>query len=141
MELVVDTNVLFAAVFRSALSRELLAHDRLTLWTPEYGISEARSVLTRPAVVRRLGNPPVSDILLSLERATAKIRIAPDSTFQKHMVEAGRLAPHPEDAPFLALAILLGIPIWSNDIALKKSQSVVRVYATHELLKLLNAQA
>ena len=136
MELVVDTNVLFAATFRSALSRELLIDNRLTLWTPEYGIYEARSVLTRPATLRRLGNPPVADVLLSLEQVSARIHIAPNSQFEKHMAEARRLAPHPEDATFLALAIHLNIPLWSNDIALK-AQGVVRVYATHELLKLL----
>ena len=136
MELVVDTNVLFAATFRSALSRELLIDDRLTLWTPEHGISEARRVLTRPTVLHRLGNPPIADILSSLEQVTARIHIAPNSSFEKHMAEARRLAPHLEDAPFLALAIHLNVPLWSNDIPLK-TQGVVRVYATHELLKLL----
>lgn len=34
------------------------------------------------------------------------------------MGEALSLAPHEEDAPYLAVAILLNIPIWSSDLCL-----------------------
>lgn len=41
MELVVDANVLVAGFLRSATTRELLLDERLGLWVPEHGLTEA----------------------------------------------------------------------------------------------------
>ena len=41
-----------------------------------------------------------------------------------------------DDAPFLALAMSLNCPIWSNDGHFKK-QHVVKAYTTRELMNLL----
>lgn len=57
-------------------------------------------------------------------------------TFKHLRPEALQLAPHAEDAPYLGLAMHLHLALWSNDAGLKR-QNVVTVYATHELLKLI----
>jgi len=41
-----------------------------------------------------------------------------------------------DDAPFLALAMLLNCPIWSNDVHFKRQQ-IVKVFNTKEVLSLL----
>ena len=54
------------------------------------------------------------------------------------MPEALSLIPiYPNDIDFLALALKLKLPVWSNDSHLKK-QSKVIVYSTSELLKSLS---
>lgn len=40
------------------------------------------------------------------------------------------------DSPFVALAMLLGCPIWSNDLHFKK-QNVIESYTTKEIMTLL----
>ena len=39
-----------------------------------------------------------------------------------------------KDSPFIACALALGLPLWSNDRALKAQQRV-KVYSTDEILK------
>jgi len=43
------------------------------------------------------------------------------------------------DSPFLALALALGSPIWTNDGHFKQ-QNLVDVYTTNELLELLQLE-
>ena len=40
MELVLDANILFAALIKSGKTREILLNDELTLFAPEFLISE-----------------------------------------------------------------------------------------------------
>ena len=49
------------------------------------------------------------------------------------MLQALQLSPDLKDAPYIALALKLNCPIWSQDKALKK-QSVVKIYSTEELI-------
>ena len=44
-----------------------------------------------------------------------------------------------EDAPFIGLALHLGVPLWSNDKMLKK-QEKVKVVSTIELIKLIGSK-
>ena len=51
--------------------------------------------------------------------------------------EGLKLAPHPKDAEYFALALKFDFPIWSNEKAFKK-QSVVKVFSTSDLLAFLS---
>lgn len=137
MELVLDANILVAGFLRSATTRELLLDERLTLWAPEYSLQETEHVLTAPRLRRRLGNLPAAELRWLLGQLTAKVRFLAASAYQRHLARAQQLAPHPEDAPYLALALHLNLPLWSNDAALAR-QHAVRVYSTTDLLALLS---
>ena len=136
MELVVDANILVAAFLRSAVTRELLLNERLTLSTPEHGLTEVEHVLSFPRIRRRLGGLSSAEMQSLFMQLTSNIRAFPRSVYQPQFSKASRLAPHIEDAPYLALALQFHLPLWSNDLALKE-QRAVPVYTTRELLKLL----
>ena len=140
MELVVDTNVLIAGFLRSALTRELLLDERLALWAPEYLLTEAERVLLSPRLRRRLGPLSPQDIRALLMQLTARIRILPASTFHLKRPEAKALVADQEDAPFVALALHLRLPLWSNDAPLR-AQRVVHVYTTDDVLSLLQGRS
>ena len=140
MELVVDTNVLVAGFLRSALTRELLLDERLALWAPEYLLTEAERVLLTPRLRRRLGSLSPQDIRVLLTQLTARMRILPTSTFRLKLPEAKALVADPEDAPFVALALHLRLPLWSNDAPLR-AQRVVCVYTTDDVLSLLQGKS
>jgi predicted nucleic acid-binding protein len=74
-----------------------------------------------------------------LTQLTARIRILPISAFREQLPEAKMLVADQEDTPFIALALHLQLPLWSNDIPLKK-QSFVRVYTTDDVLSLLRGR-
>lgn len=136
MEVVVDANVLVAGFLRPAATRELLLDERLSCWSPEHGLTEARRVLVSPRIRRRLG--PLSDAHLDwyLGELTVHVRFAARDVYRSKLSEARDLAPHHEDAPYLALAMHLGVALWSNDAALKR-QTVVPVHSTQQILELL----
>ena len=138
METVLDANVLVAGFLRSAVTRELLLDERLTLWTPEYGLTETERVLRAPRLRRRLGGLTEADVRAILIQLTSKVRVLPASAYRHKLVQAKQVAPHAEDAPYLALALHLHLPLWSNDSALKE-QRLVPVYTTQELLALLRS--
>ena len=114
----------------------MLLDDRLSLWTPEYGIGEVERVLTRPSFRRRLGNLTTEGIRTVLAYLVANVQVAPVSDYHPWMRQAKLIAPHPEDAPYLALALHFNIPLWSNDLGIKRQQGV-RVYTTQELRSVL----
>ncbi len=136
MEFVVDANILVAGFLRSALTRELLLDERFTLYTPEYGLEETAAVLARPRFRKRLGGLSPADVRFILTNLTARIRVLPAKIYAAQMEHASRLAPDPGDVPYLAIAMHLHIPLWSNDAVLK-DQRAVPVYTTEELLELL----
>ncbi len=136
MELVVDANILVAGALRAAVTRELLLDNRLTLWSPEHILVESERNLSSLVLLPRLSNLSKADVMDALDQITDRIRVIPISGFRTQLQEAHRLAPHPEDAPYLALAMHLHCALWSNDAGFKK-QKLVPVFATHELLAML----
>ena len=140
MELVVDTNVLIAGFLRSAVTRELLLDERLALWAPEYLLTEAERVLLTPRLRRRLGSLSPQDIHVVLTQLTARIQILPASAFHLKLPEAKALITDQEDAPFVALALHLRLPLWSNDAPLR-TQRAVHIYTTDDVLSLLQGRS
>lgn len=140
MELVVDANVLVAAFLRAATTRELLLNERLLLSSPEWSLIETERVVATPQFRRRLGGLTDAEVRSVLHHITSNIRIVPAAAYQRSLTDAERLARDPADAPYLALALHLGVPLWSNDAALKQ-QNAVTVYTTHELIEVLRRQS
>ncbi len=136
MELVLDANVLVAAFLRSATTRELLLDGRLTFYAPEYSVAETEKVLGAPRIRRRFGQLSAVQVKTILSQLMAHVRIMPDVEYAPQLRRAQQLAPHAEDAPYLALALHLRLPLWSNDTELK-TQHAVLVYTTTEILELL----
>jgi len=51
--------------------------------------------------------------------------------------EGLKLAPHPKDLEYFALALRFDFPIWSNEKAFKK-QPKVKVFSTSDLFSFLS---
>lgn len=136
MQLVVDANILLAAFLKKAVTREFLLDSRLNLAAPEHLLSETLRHLRSDALIRKrigLSSEKIEDLFLLL---TVRIQVFPETAYQSFIKKALALAGHREDAPYLALGLMLKAAIWSNDKRLKE-QAVVVVYSTHELLVIL----
>lgn len=137
MELVVDANILVAGFLKAATTRELLLDDRLTLWTPEYALLETQRILLTSRIQRKSGKLSPEQVKSALVSLTTHIQVLPEKVYRTRLSEAKQLAVDPADAPYLALALHLRLPLWSNDAALK-DQRIVVIYTTQELLDLLH---
>ncbi len=140
MQFVVDANILLAAFLKEGVTRELLLDSRLTLFAPEHLIQETSRHLQGNASIRRRMGLPERNLQELFSILTMRIQVIPQKSYQSFLKEALFLASHKEDAPYLALALFLNIPIWSNDKGFK-DQEKVRVYSTQELLVLLENMA
>ena len=133
MKLVVDTNIIFALFKSNSFTNKLLKEYNIELFAPNELIEELSKY---------------SKLICSKSKITEK-RFLEDVSLLSELIElkkpsqffnnkANKLISHKTDVPFLALALELNIPIWSNDLHFKE-QSSVKVFNTEELIKLLSS--
>ncbi len=135
MELIVDANVLIAAFLKSAITRELLFDDEVELFAPEYFALEIVQTTQKDKILKKCLSLTKNEINDLLDFLLAPIKIIPEEEYSSFIEKAKQEIPF-DDAPYLALSLAFKIPIWSNDAAFKK-QTLVKIYTTSELLKIL----
>lgn len=136
MELIVDANVLLSSLLKDAITRELLLDARLALFAPEHLLLETSHHLKQSSELRkrmRLSDQELQELFSLL---TGRIKTISKEVYNPFFQEAETLAPHFEDAPYLAIALFLNLPIWSNDKGLM-GQEKVKIFSTQELIRIL----
>lgn len=139
MKLVVDANILIAALLKNATTREILLKEDMEFFAPEHLLNELKHILKNPKIRRRFH---LSDEAL-YELASAilsRIQFVPEKIFSASIKRALPLVAHSEDTPYLGLSLAFKHPLWSNDFALKE-QSLVKIYTTYELVNILEASS
>jgi len=122
-------------------TRILILDGRLELFAPHHLLFEVeRNVLSNPDIHAKTHHDPkeLHSIYLSLLKfiRTFPLSEKDSKEYEKQMAVALTLAPHPEDAPYLAAALSLGCAVWSNDSGMAR-QAKVRVVTTKELVGLI----
>lgn len=135
MDVVVDANVLFAALIRDGLSMDLLLDRNLHLYVPEFIFEEFSAHVDEILQKTKRTRAEFDDVRSNLEQI---LSIVPNEDFEKYLEEAVEISPDKEDAPYVALALKLKTPIWSNDKKLKE-QSKILIYNTTELFYFLRS--
>lgn len=134
---VVDANVVFAALVKRGFTFEfirLLPKLGFKLYSPAYALEEINGEMGRLSKFSKLSRGELEFLMGFLFK---RIEIVPKSRYGRYLPEAKKLLPrHPEDSPYLALAIALDCPLWSNERRLKR-QSKVKVSSTSELKSLV----
>lgn len=138
MQLVIDANILVAAFLKAATTRRLLLDSRLKLHAPEDLLIEGRKVL-KERLSKRLKINPDFDFDILFDALTNNISILSVSDYASCLDAGLRIAPHDEDAPYLACALCLAIPLWTNDSGIR-SQIQVPTFSTIELLAKLSGK-
>lgn len=138
MRLVIDANILVAALLKDATTRQILLEDDLEFFAPEYLLTEIERTLKNPRIRRRI---PLNDKDLSELSSAIMSRVifVPEKIFLSFIKRSLPLVTHIEDAPYIALGLALKIPLWSNDSVLKKQRKVI-IYTTPELIELLQTE-
>ena len=132
MRLMLDANILFAALLRDGTARRLLLEGDLDLHTPEWIWDEMTR--NRAWLVAKSGAN-----LASLELLTGLLRDAvhdvPAAVTDRFLDQALRqVGPrNSADAPYVATALALDATLWTQDKTLAKS-SKITVVTTAELV-------
>lgn len=120
MRLAVDASVLVGELLRRR-GRALVADPRLELYVAEATYGEARHELLnrQRLLVQHAGlAPEVAAALVkgSLETAEAALTVASDAWLEPFRQEAlARVPADPDDWPTAALALALGVGVWTDD--------------------------
>lgn len=127
MKLVVDTSIVFSFFKSNSFSNKLLRECNLELFAPENLIVE----------LEKYADLICSKSFMSKEKFIENISLLSNIIALKNPSDYSRekaklLVKHESDIPFLALALELNIPIWSNDEHFKE-QCLVKVFTTEEL--------
>ncbi|MFZ2454902.1 MAG: PIN domain-containing protein [Candidatus Altiarchaeia archaeon] len=139
-KLVVDANIVFSAISTRTFTFELirLLHEKgVRLYSPQYIHEELVDKTPRLLEYSKLTGDELGLLLKVLFR---QIDTVPKDEYSKHMPEAERqIKDHLEDVPYLALAIKLDCPIWSNEQRLGKLKDI-KAIPTHKLKKLFEVE-
>jgi len=135
MRLVVDANVLFAALIRQNATFLLLFENSLRLYAPEFIFEEL--ALHKEEVTAKASRSP-QEFDAALAAISSRLHQIPLAEFANQALSAQKFSSDPKDVPYLALALHLGpdAAIWSNDKKLLH-QDKVAVVSTTELIELL----
>ncbi len=138
MKLIVDASVLFAVIISKGRELrgkvlDIFFHEDVELFAPAHLFSELAEHEER---IRASSGFSKTEFDAFVAVLTLGIRIVPAEEIEKYLPEAGKLSPDADDTPYLAAALSINCPVWSDDPHFKK-QSKVKAYSTRELSKLL----
>jgi len=131
MELVVDTNVVVSALLKAGVSRALLFRPDWKLASPEKLAEEIEKHRQELIEKARMDE---GEFETAVRMVLSNIKILQFESYSAHLKKAYEISPDKDDAIFLAAALALRCPIWSNDKRLKQQEDV-QVCSTAELLR------
>ena len=135
MRLVVDANILFAALIKEGLTAELLISDKLQLFAPEFLFTEFAKY--KELIIKKIHSSN-EEFNQFLELLKEQIIIIPKKEIIPFIDKAQKISPDPKDTVYLALAFAFKASIWSNDKRLIQNQEKIKVFSTVEIIEKTN---
>lgn len=130
MELVVDANILFAALIKESTTATLVFSPLVKLYAPNFVVEEFMKYSELIQKKMKRTNEQFVTIMHLLHQI---ITVVPEEEYEEEMGEAKEISPDEKDVMYLALALKLKCAIWSNDSRLKE-QNNVHIYSTKEVI-------
>lgn len=133
MRLVLDTNILIAALIKDSLTRDILFLPDFEFLVPEYALEEINRHRAKIARHSHL-KPKEIDLLRSL--LLESVTVVTAEKIEPHMKTAEALIGNidPGDVPFVALALAVeNDGIWSNDRAFERL-SGIKLWKTSDIM-------
>ena len=132
MDLVVDANILFAALIKNGITAQLLFLDDLHLYAPEFLLDEFSKHRKYLLNKTHRTKDEFNEIL---EILAYRIIFIPFEDIEQYLEKADKISPDPDDSIYFAIALKIGASIWTNEKRLQK-QNIVNIYTTSDLLDL-----
>ena len=138
IRVVIDTNILMSALIKdNNFTVKLLKSEFLDLYYPEDGLSEIE-YFRNYIISKREKTSQIKSFKYALKFILESVHIIPPELYSNRIKDAYDIMKYidEKDTPFLALALQLKCPVWSNDKHFKK-QRIAKVYTTEKISKLL----
>lgn len=131
MMLIADANILFALAKESSTANKIVSGYDIKLISPQFVLKELYKYKKEISSKSKL---PFKEVIKSLNK---KVLFIDTSEYKEFLKKSNKLIKDPDDVEYIALALKLNLPIWSNDKHFKE-QSEVDVLTTKELVNLIN---
>ena len=133
MQLVADTNILFTFFWENSFTKGILLDQDYRFFSPEHALNEINNHINEIKVKTNISDEKFKELRKDLAIC---VEFIPIEEYKDFLEESFNLLPaHADDIDFIALALKLNLPIWSNDPHLKE-QKRIKVYTTKELVDL-----
>jgi len=132
MELIIDANILFTGLIKDSRTYDLIMHDEIILYAPEFLFDEYEKHKERLLEITHRSD---EDFYRQVEILWRRIVLIPLEEIKPFLEAAAGISPDMGDVPYIALGLKLNIPIWSNDDDLKMKQQIVKVLKTEDVSK------
>jgi predicted nucleic acid-binding protein len=130
--LVIDSNILFAALIKVGSTSDLLFSDKFRFYAPQFIFEEFEQYKELLISKTKRSDHDFNKLIGLFKR---RITIIPKKEVDPFIDKAKEISPDIKDVPYVALALKLNAAIWSNDKDLKEKLNVVKVYSTEEVMK------
>lgn len=131
MKLVIDANIIFAALIKEGLTAELIISDELQLFAPEFLLEEISKYQDQ---IFEKTHRSKEEFEIFVQILNEYITFIPQKNINPFIEKANLFSPDPKDSVYLALALALKSAVWSNDKKLKEEQVQVKVLSTEDLI-------
>lgn len=131
MDLVIDSNILFAALLKEGVTSDILFKH--TLYAPEFIFVEFRKYKDYLRTKTERTEEDFNELFDLFER---NVKLIPKEEIEPFIEKAEKISPDAKDVPYLALALKLRCGLWSNDRDLKEKQDLIQVYSTEDLIRM-----
>ena len=135
MRFVVDTNKLLAAFLKGGIVRSILLLTKHEFYTLDYAVLEIekheKDFLKKLHITHKQFQELLSEFVYK------NVIMVRSSFIEDQINEALEICKAFDiaDAPFVALALKLNAPIWSNDKDLREKQKIIPVVTTGDIAK------
>lgn len=133
MDFVIDGNILFAALIKKGVTEKLLVKYGFTFYAPEFLFTEFEKY--KSELLTKSHRTEIEFLYLA-SVFQRRIILIPLDEFSDFLDEAEKISPDSKDTSYIALAMKMNVPLWSNDRQLKEKLKRIKVYSTKELLEL-----
>lgn len=135
MKLVIDANVAFSLLKKDSFTRKLTKEHSLDLYSHRFVLEEIEDHSEEVCELLNISSDKFERVKEALSKlVNLKVKVSP-----QFLNWAKSLISDPDDAPYLALALKLNCPVWSNDEHFQEEpvKSAVEVFKTSELKEFL----
>ena len=133
MELVIDANILFAALIKDSTTAKLITNSVFTLFAPTFLIKEFEKY--KKEIIRKTRRS-VKEFNAYYMLVSQRINLLEDDEIFSFLDEAKEISPDPGDISYFAVALAKNIAYWSNDAKLK-NQTKIQIYTTKDIIDLI----
>ncbi|MHC1590663.1 MAG: PIN domain-containing protein [Candidatus Helarchaeales archaeon] len=104
MKLVVDANILFAALIKKSKTAELILNEKISLFAPEFLFDE---FMKYQEYIIEKTHRTEADFKKFLRIMKKKIKIIPSGKIAPLLGQASKISPDPKDAVYCACALFI----------------------------------